>query len=163
MQMKYFRRLMALGLLFFTGSCATTKPLSAATENVKSNQVLAEARNYLGTPYKWGGLTKQGMDCSGLTTVAFKTVGLALARTADAQALQGVEVRKQTDLVPGDLLFFATGKKTNEITHVGIVSKVGSNGEVTFIHASTSKGVIESGLSADYWAKAYRTARRVLK
>ena len=62
---------------------------------------------------------------------------------------------------PGDLIFFATSGGT-KVSHVGIVHDIGNDGEVKFIHASTSKGVIISSLNEKYWNKAYLFARRVL-
>ena len=62
---------------------------------------------------------------------------------------------------PGDLLFFATAGGSR-VSHVGIVHDIGNDGEVKFIHASTSKGVIISSLNENYWNKAYLHAQRVL-
>jgi cell wall-associated NlpC family hydrolase len=84
-----------------------------------------------------------------------------LPRTADAQALVGEKV-KLADLKPGDLVFFATGKKKHEITHVGIVTVVKSKDNIKFIHASTSLGVVETDLFSDYYQKRFREARRVI-
>ena len=69
---------------------------------------------------------------------------------------------KIKDLQPGDLLFFETGKKKKEITHVGIVTDVKKD-NIKFIHASTSLGVIETNLYSDYYIKRFRTARRVIE
>jgi cell wall-associated NlpC family hydrolase len=65
------------------------------------------------------------------------------------------------EVKPGDLLFFATSGAA-KVNHVGIVNGISSGGEVTFIHASTSKGVIISSLNDAYWNKAFLFARRVL-
>ncbi len=62
----------------------------------------------------------------------------------------------------GDLVFFATGKKKREITHVGIVTEVKARDNVKFIHASTSLGVVETNLYSDYYEKRFRTARRII-
>jgi cell wall-associated NlpC family hydrolase len=61
---------------------------------------------------------------------------------------------------PGEVIFFATGKKKKEVTHTGIVTEAQKN-KVRFIHASTSKGVTEDYLSNTYWTKAYLFARRL--
>jgi len=101
------------------------------------------------------------MDCSGLTGNAFQAINISLPRTADAQALIGEKI-KMKSLRPGDLLFFATGKKRRVITHVGIVTEVKSNDNVKFIHASTSLGVVETNLYSDYYIKRFRIARRIV-
>jgi cell wall-associated NlpC family hydrolase len=124
-------------------------------------EVIKTARTYTGTPYKWGGTTRSGMDCSGLTGNAFQAINISLPRTADAQALIGEKI-KMNSLRPGDLLFFATGKRRRVITHVGIVTEVKSKDNVKFIHASTSLGVVETNLYSDYYIKRFRIARRIL-
>jgi cell wall-associated NlpC family hydrolase len=67
------------------------------------------------------------------------------------------------DLQPGDLVFFATGKKRRKITHVGLVTEVKGEGNVKFIHASSSLGVVETNIYADYYQKRFRGARRVIQ
>jgi len=101
------------------------------------------------------------MDCSGLTGNAFEAIHISLPRMADAQALMGEKI-KMNNLRPGDLLFFATGKKRRVITHVGIVTEVKSKDNVKFIHASTSLGVVETNLYSDYYIKRFRIARRIV-
>jgi probable lipoprotein NlpC len=63
------------------------------------------------------------MDCSGLLLNSFKAINVSLPRSSEAQSKIGKEVKIQ-ELQPGDLLFFATGKKKREITHVGLVTDV---------------------------------------
>jgi cell wall-associated NlpC family hydrolase len=147
-------------ILFLLCSCSATR--RAKIRNQKINEVISTARTFTGTPYKWGGTTRSGMDCSGLTGNAFQVIHISLPRTADAQALVGEKI-KMRDLEPGDLLFFATGKKKRVITHVGIVTEVKSKDNVKFIHASTSLGVVETNLYTDYYRKRYRTARRIVE
>ena len=66
------------------------------------------------------------------------------------------------DLEPGDLVFFATGKKKKQVTHVGLVTERKSKNDIKFIHASSSLGVVETNLFAEYYQKRFRGARRVL-
>jgi probable lipoprotein NlpC len=146
-------------ILMVLASCASSRKGGSA--HGKASEVIKKARTFTGTPYKWGGVTRSGMDCSGLTCNAFKSIEVALPRTADAQALLGQKI-KIGDLEPGDLLFFATGKKKNEITHVGIVTEIKAKDNVKFIHASTSLGVVETNLYSDYFIKRFRLAKRII-
>ncbi len=149
--------LLGLSLIFLSG-CASRK---TKLREKKASEVIKTARTFTGTPYKWGGTTRVGMDCSGLTVNAFKAVDISLPRTADAQALLGQKV-KIKELAPGDLLFFATGKKKREITHVGIVTDLKASDNIKFIHASTSLGVVETNLFSDYFFKRFRFAKRII-
>ncbi|MET3036509.1 C40 family peptidase [Chryseobacterium sp. NRRL B-14859] len=124
------------------------------------SDILKDAEKYLGTPYKFGGNTSSGFDCSGFTVKVFEENDFSLPRRSSDQAEAGknIDIR---DVKPGDLLFFATGGGSR-VSHVGIVHDIGPDGEVKFIHASTSKGVIISSLNEKYWNKAYLHAQRVL-
>ncbi|MBD3906967.1 C40 family peptidase [Chryseobacterium sp. Ch-15] len=126
--------------------------------SVKS--LLKDAETYLGTPYKFGGNTSSGFDCSGFTVKVFQENNFNLPRRstdqADAGKLIDIKIVK-----PGDLLFFATSGGSR-VSHVGIVHTIENDGEIKFIHASTTKGVIISSLNEKYWNKAYLHAQRVL-
>jgi len=126
----------------------------------KTEVVIAKARSYTGTPYKWGGTSSKGMDCSGLLLNSFSAVDINIPRTSAEQRKTGKKVSKGS-IKKGDLLFFATSKKKRKVTHVGLVTEVQGE-KVTFIHSSTSKGVTESSLDNSYWNKRFRQARRVL-
>ena len=129
----------------------------------KSNTIdgiLREAGTYLGTPYKMGGVTRSGIDCSAFVLSVFDTAaGVSLPRVSSEQAEEGERVER-ANLEKGDLLFFQTAGR--RISHVGIVHTITNDGEIKFIHASTSKGVIISSLEEAYWDKAFLFARRVL-
>jgi len=124
------------------------------------NELLKDAEKYLGAPYKFGGNTSSGFDCSGFTVKVFEENDFKLPRRSADQAEAGSQIDIK-DVKPGDLLFFATAGGSR-VSHVGIVHDIGSDGEVKFIHASTSKGVIISSLNETYWNKAYLHAQRVL-
>ncbi|MGC4128334.1 MAG: C40 family peptidase [Bergeyella sp.] len=122
--------------------------------------LLKDAEKYLGSPYKYGGNTSSGFDCSGFTAKVFEENDYRLPRRSSDQAEVGEKVAIQK-VRPGDLLFFATSGGV-KVSHVGIVHDISSNGEIKFIHASTSKGVIISSLSENYWNKTFLHAQRVL-
>ena len=142
------------------GGGGVTPPNNQNNNASKVNQLLNEARKYIGTPYRTGGTTTSGMDCSGFTMMAFKSIGVNLPRVSGDQTAVGQAIAKN-QLQSGDLLFFAT-TTPGRINHVGIVASVESTGTVKFIHASSSRGVMEADMSLDYWQKAYMTARRVI-
>lgn len=144
----------------FLVSCASTKKVNARDEKI--DRVIAAARTFIGTPYRYGGTTRSGMDCSGLLINAFRAIEMPLPRSSADQSKVGQEVGMK-DLAPGDLVFFATGKKRRKITHVGLVTEVNGRDNVKFIHASSRVGVVEVNIYSDYYQKNFRTARRVIE
>ncbi|WP_421187128.1 C40 family peptidase [Aeromonas enteropelogenes] len=106
-----------------------------------------------GVPYRMGGSTRAGLDCSAFTQLAYQQVlGFSLPRTTESQATLGTPVERYR-LQHGDLVFFKTGWRQY---HVGVYTGSGE-----FIHASTSKGVIRSRLDNVYWNSRYWQARRL--
>ncbi|RZN82471.1 MAG: NlpC/P60 family protein [Winogradskyella sp.] len=133
----------------------TKKPISK-----KATSIIAYAKRFKGVKYKYGGTTKKGMDCSGLIYTSFAAHDVSMPRTTKDLTVTGdwVDLKKVQE---GDLVFFATKKNSRKVNHVGIVTEV-NKGEISFIHASTSRGVIISKLSERYWYFAYVQARRYL-
>lgn len=148
--------LLCVILLFFNG-CAGMDQVRAR----KVDTVVQTARSYTGVPYKFGGMNRAGMDCSALLFHSYSSIKVRLPRESKDQAKQGEKV-KLKDLKPGDMIFFATGKRKNRINHAGIVTTVRGKRDVRFIHASTSKGVTESSLFTKYYLQRFKRARRVL-
>ncbi len=128
--------------------------------SAKAEQVIKTARTYQGAPYKMGGSTKSGMDCSGLMLVSFRSAGVELPRTSKEQSLKGKDVAL-TALQPGDMVFFTDKKGNTTVTHVGMVTIVNGPKDVKFIHASTHLGVVETDLFTTYYTPLILRARRV--
>lgn len=123
---------------------------SSALKNEKLYQYID---GWVGVKYKYGGTTKDGVDCSGFVQQVFKsTFNKQLERTATAMVNQCKIVDKR-ELIEGDLVFFDISGKNS---HVGIY--LCNN---YFIHASTSKGVVLSDLRMDYYVKNWGRGGRV--
>jgi cell wall-associated NlpC family hydrolase len=122
----------------------------------RRGRLLAEMVSYLGTPYRYGGGTRRGLDCSGFVRTVFVSgADLELPRSAREQYRRG-EAVERTDLRFGDLVFFNT---TGTIpSHVGVYLE-----EDVFAHASVSDGVTFSSLESAYYRKRFVGARRVLE
>ncbi|MDB5274342.1 MAG: nlpC [Chitinophagaceae bacterium] len=131
-----------------------------AANSDKAKKLIKTARSYTGTPYKYGGTSRSGLDCSGLTSISYQAVDITLPRTSQAQSGIGQAVDID-DIEPGDLVFFADNSRSKKITHVGIVTEVdGKNAK--FIHASTKLGVVENELLSGYYYPLIVKFRRVL-
>jgi cell wall-associated NlpC family hydrolase len=147
--------------------CAPLQPLKTPPAHTKSDTApadLADSRKILdllyqqveaweGTPYRLGGLSKEGIDCSGFVYMTYLTrFNIALPRSTHQQSQVGDYVLKK-GLRAGDLVFFRIGYSTR---HVGIYLENG-----LFAHASKSKGVMLSRLQDDYWSKRYWKTIRI--
>ncbi len=131
--------------------------VSRSGSSVTGDGIVAKAAQYLGTPYRYGGSSPGGFDCSGFTSYIYSQFNISLNRTAAGQYGNGIAVSK-ANLIPGDLVFFAC--YSSSINHVGIYT---GNGQI--IHSSTpsSGGVIYSNLNSGYYANAYVGARRIVR
>jgi len=117
--------------------------------------LLAQHERWVGTPYRLGGTTRQGIDCSALVQHVFNdTFRVELPRSTGEQVHQGMPVERDA-LQPGDLVFF---RPPGRYDHVGIYL-----GEGRFFHASTSRGVMISELDNRYWQRHFWQARRTLE
>ena len=143
------------GLLPASGAVEAS-PLVQQMRDTASDLVM-QAMNFLGVPYRRGGNTaEQGFDCSGFTRFVFEnSIGLVLPRRADQQAqTAGLQSVKRDELKPGDLVFFNTMRRA--FSHVGIYV-----GEGKFIHAPRTGGEVRvEDMRVAYWAKRFNGARR---
>jgi cell wall-associated NlpC family hydrolase len=128
---------------------------AVVTKDPHRQEVVHYARTFLGTPYRNGGTTRDGVDCSGLVLNVYRRFDVALPRTSFDQSRIGEKVNRWT-VEPGDLVFFKTTR--NPVSHVGIYI-----GRGQFIHASTSaRRVRIDKMEDDYFRKRFVTARRVI-
>ena len=123
--------------------------------------LLAKAKTFLGRPYRYGGITPKGFDCSGFVRYVFSSMGVDLDRTSGSQAKQGDPI-DLAHIQPGDLLFFSTRGMRKGISHVGIYL-----GEGQFIHASNwggpGKRCVKLGeLASSYFADRLVAVRRMV-
>lgn len=145
---------------------SSLKPSSKLTYNVSAepmksrNEVssLQDLRKiyqkWRGTPYRYGGVSEHGMDCSAFTRTMYQEAyGMSLPRSTYEQVELGRQIAK-SELRPGDLVFFRTGGGNQ---HNGVYV-----GDGSFAHASSSVGVTISRLDNVYWRSRYWQSRRLL-
>ena len=144
-----------VGLVLCLSSCHTSAPrldykalaqasvrLGVDIELTDNHRLYINAAEWIGTPYRAGGSSKQGTDCSGLVSQLYKkTYRIRLSRSTDGQLKESNRIARR-NLREGDLVFFTSRASRKRVAHVGIYLKDGK-----FIHASTSQGVIVSHLN----------------
>lgn len=117
---------------------------------------LNQIKYYLGTPYQYGGNSRQGMDCSGFVSVVFReSFDIELPHSASQIYRKCQKVAPQ-ELNLGDLVFFRTSR-SKKINHVGIYLV-----QNYFVHASVSYGVVVSELTAKYYRSRFAGAGRII-
>jgi cell wall-associated NlpC family hydrolase len=127
------------------GSSKSTSHKQSAAIN-RENAVIRIAEKLKGTPYRYGGVTPKGFDCSGLVHYAYSKVGLSIPRTTRDQYRASQRLSLE-NAQPGDLLFFRIDSR--KLSHVGLYA-----GDGRFIHASTTqKRVADASLEEPYWRK----------
>lgn len=136
----------------------STATATTSTASTKGASVATYGKQFVGTPYVWGGTNlKTGVDCSGFVYAVYKNFGVTLNRSSASMASNGTTVSK-SDLQAGDLVFFNSGGNSS-ISHVGIYC-----GDGTYVHSTDGKGngVTVTSLNSGYSANTYVTARRIL-
>lgn len=123
---------------------------SNATTNTKLYQFVYE---WLGTPYRLGGDSKRGIDCSKFSLAVYENVFNTTIGYNSRNQYSNVTPVRKNDLQAGDLVFFKI--RSRSITHVGVYL-----GDDKFAHASSSKGVMVSNLNEAYWKRYYYNGGR---
>ena len=127
-----------------------------------ADSIITYARLFLGRPYHRGSNGPDKFDCSGFTKYVFGHFGFKLSRTSDGQMANGTQIKYQSDLRPGDLVFYGGHKSLHSIRHVGIVVDYDTISKTfTFIHAC-NQGVSINKSSEKYYAQRYISACRVI-
>ncbi len=135
---------------------ASNRPSRPLASSSRAGGVLGSAQAMLGTRYRWGGTSRGGVDCSGFVQKVFRENGVSLPRTSRDMSGVGTRVSK-SDLKPGDLVFFHTGRSTR-INHVGVYIGGGK-----FTHASSGKGRVRTdSLNDGYYQRKFATSKRIL-
>ena len=166
------RPLLLLVFLSLLAACGSIRPAPRYTDSTNTGAVVRELEerrhatpsrlarvvdSYLGIPYKWGGTTRAGMDCSAFTRAIFReTYGVELPRTSKQMYGVGRAIPQEQSLKPGDLVFFKNTYSGPGVSHVGIYL-----GNGRFAHASSNKGGTITPLDNPYFQPRYIGARRV--
>lgn len=128
---------------------------NVALNGTEDIRLIQEIDTWLGVPYKYGGNTRQGTDCSGMVLSIYKNIyGIDLKRSA-YELWQQAQWISPEELKFGDLVFFQT--KDNKVSHVGIYIA-----DSYFVHASSSRGVVIDNLNTDYYKKRFVSAGRII-
>lgn len=115
----------------------------------------------LGTPYRRGGRTENGYDCSGFVQYVMNQNNIKVSRSSSTQIHDGIEISLET-AQPGDILIFSGSKKSKHPGHAAIVHHISENGIVYFIHSASGSGITIDNMSMDYYKKRFIKARDVI-
>ena len=167
---KYLSYIVALTIILIgLSSCHTSAPrldykalaqasvrLGMDIELTDNHKLYVNAAEWIGTPYRAGGDSRHGTDCSGLVSQLYKkTYRMRLSRSTDGQLKESNKITRR-NLREGDLVFFTSRVSRKKVAHVGIYLKDGK-----FIHASTSQGVIVSNLREKYYTQHWLCGGRI--
>jgi cell wall-associated NlpC family hydrolase len=146
-----------LGSIVTSTACSLEPPRNTTTQARTASastqhKAVAIAEQMLGAPYRYGGNTPKGFDCSGLVYYSYSKAGYSISRDSKSQIAQTITIDPR-DLRPGDLVFFDIGTTT----HIGIYT-----GEGQFIHApSSGKRVSHASMNDKYWREHFVRAGRL--
>ncbi|TDB66022.1 C40 family peptidase [Arundinibacter roseus] len=153
-----------LSILFFIGSPNRSQAQSVKSQTPENpvESLLDFASRHLHIPYRSGGMSKKGFDCSGFVRYCYQQWNVLLPHSSAAQAHKGEDISLE-EAQPGDLIFFkGSSTKSSQIGHVGIITEVKPNQTVRFIHSAFKGGVRYDLLSSDYYRRRFVAVRRVL-
>lgn len=160
----YKKSLLLLFITALLASCgvrkSTVSPVGKSSD--VQQEILDYGMKYLNSPYRYAGRGPHSFDCSGFTSFVFKEFGYRLSASSAGQDKQVPKIENREDLRIGDLVFFEGRTHNGNVGHVGIVKDLLPRGEFTFLHASTSYGVIVSRSTEEYYASRYLRGGRVL-
>jgi cell wall-associated NlpC family hydrolase len=137
-------------------------PDTGASRIVEINRLIRFAEQHLGTPYRYGGKTPAGFDCSGFVRYCFnQTQGLVLSPSATTYNKHGIKVHPQSAR-PGDVICFTGSNSRNRsIGHVGIITEVTPT-DIYFIHSAVHGGIRYDVLKSQYYKTRFLQIRRIL-
>jgi len=125
------------------------------------NAIVSYSATFLKSPYRYGGHSRKGFDCSGFVSTVYKNFGITLPHSSKGMYTTGQPIELQ-DVRKGDLLLFKnTNHRRKGIGHVAIVTEA-RDGNIVFIHSATHLGVRYDNLSAPYYTKHYYQAIRLV-
>lgn len=129
-----------------------------ATTGLTEKQFEKKVKQYVGVPYRKGGRSSKGLDCSGFVSMVYdRHFGIELPHNSrELYLFTKLQKIAKTGMQAGDLLFFSN-RKTKRINHVGVYLSHGQ-----FIHASTSQGIMVSKLKDQYWGKRFVGSKRYI-
>ena len=154
------KKFLLLFLLFLLVTSCKTSSSTTSSSNKLAEKIIDDAISKIGSPYRFGGTTNAGYDCSGLVLTCFKKYDLLLPRTSKEMAKEGKIINKN-NAQKGDLIFFKTGN-SRQINHVGLIVDVYRD-DIKFVHSSTIKGVIISSITEDYYRKSFVQINRIIE
>jgi cell wall-associated NlpC family hydrolase len=146
-------RLVFIMTVFVIGyGCAPKQIKGYETETRARSEVVRQAVNQLGKPYKSGAKGPEAFDCSGLIYYIYQKINITLPIMTEGQIRYGYDVSGDS-VQPGDLVFF----KTEKDLHTGIMIN-----KKEFIHSSTKRGVVVDDINGSYWRKSLIGFRSIL-
>ena len=161
------RILLFTALVLITALVNPTNAQSVKSQKVSSDtlshieSLVSFATKHLHIPYRSGGTSKKGFDCSGFVRYCFNKWDISLPHSSAAQAEKGTTIEVE-DAKPGDLIFFkGHSTKTAVIGHVGIITEV-TPSYVRFIHSAWKGGIRYDMLNADYYKKRFVAIKRLI-
>ena len=151
----------ATSSLLAQGDSTSSSVDTIDTHIVEINKLLTLADKQIGTPYKYGGCTPGGFDCSGFVKYCFEeALNMEMPHRSEDLGEMGTAVERQ-DAIPGDIVKFTGRSIDGQVGHVGIVYEV-TNDAVYFIHSSSSNGIRVDKINSTYWQERFLGIRRIL-